>query len=178
MKFLRTEVKIFLVLYSMSVIAFFLIFAVGMALVYEHRIFSTRITVEFITNFVYSMSSYLLATATFSFLAHRLLRNTRAEIRIFVFAYGLSFITFFVTMFFLIPIYYGHVPFLWIDLSFLMDPYSSYQFSLFMLFLGILSLPPTVFFIVIYEIYRLTMKLTRRRNLSQEKKTKDDKKKT
>jgi len=149
---------------------FFVIFAVGMALVYEHRVFSTRITVEFFVNFVYSMSFYFALTAAFSFLAWRLLKSARAEIKIFMLTYGISFITLYVTSM-LVRIYWGH------SLAFIFFPSDVLSFFFYMLFLGIFSLPPAVFLVLLFEIDRLKIKLAERRKFSREKTAKENEEK-
>jgi hypothetical protein len=152
MRFPRAQARIFFAGYFLSVIAFLIIFAVGMALVYEHRLISSRITVDFLINFVYSMGLYFVLTAAFSFLTYRLLLTARTEIRIFILTYGISLITLYVTSM-LVRIYWGH------SLIFILFQGDAYSLLLYMSLLGVLSSAPAVFSVLVYEIYRLASKL-------------------
>jgi hypothetical protein len=91
MKFLRTEVRIFLVAFLLSLAAFLIMFAVGMPLVYEYRLISFRLSLSYVLNFLYVMSLYFVLAGGLSVLLYRFVKSMRAEAKIFVIMFVTAF---------------------------------------------------------------------------------------
>lgn len=88
MKFMRTEIKIFLVAFCLSLIAFFVTFAVGLPLVFEHSFVSSRLSPWYIVNFFYSMSLYFFLSAVLAVLIYLFVKPMQVEAKIFIITFS------------------------------------------------------------------------------------------
>lgn len=91
MKLFRTEVRVFLVTFLLSLAAFFIMFAVGMPLVYEYRLISFRFSMPYALNFLYAMSLYFVLAGALSVLLYRFVKSMRAEVKIFISVFVTAF---------------------------------------------------------------------------------------
>ena len=154
MRFLTTEVKVFLLAISLTVVVLSFIFAVPLPLYNEHGLVSSRFYAWYVTNFFYSMSLYFVFTALFYVLIYCLTKPLRNEVKVFA-------ITFF-TVFWGVPgflltnsAYWGNVGHpLWVIFI-----WNQWWMPAEMLGIALLSLMPAGFSVLVYEIYRMAGKL-------------------
>jgi len=84
-------VRVFLVTFLLSLAAFFIMFAVGMPLVYEHRLISFRLSLSYVLNFLYDMSLYFVLAGALSVFLYRFVKSMRVEVKIFISVFVTAF---------------------------------------------------------------------------------------
>jgi hypothetical protein len=132
-------------------------FAVGLPLIFEQRMLSSRLSSWYVTNFLSGMVVYFFVTAILSVLVYLFVKNRRAEIRIFAITLLVVFLgTLGVSG--TISSYYGNQidPFWLITwLTGFGQSRAGYFLFFFVLFLLLVSLLISGILIVSYNAYRI-----------------------
>jgi len=150
------ETKIFVSMFLVVFISAFLGVFLLMPLFYGHPFFDfARLGNQISALFAFFLvsSSFIASISVVSYKVHRM-KLVRVEGTIFLFTFCVAFITLNALIFVFIPTYWGHT----IRLTFPRDARDSYFFSLYMLFFVLLSLPPAVFSVFVYEVHKLARK--------------------
>ena len=80
----RTEVRIFLITFFLSLFAFLLMFVVALPLIFEQRLLSSRFSSSYVFNFFYGMILYFFAIGMLSALVYIFVRNMNLETKVFI----------------------------------------------------------------------------------------------
>jgi hypothetical protein len=132
-------------------------FAVGLPLVFEQRLLSSRLSSWYVTNFLSGMVIYFFVTAILAVFVYLFVKNTRVEIRIFAITLFVVFLGF-LGLSGTVSSYYGNQtnPFWlitwWAGFG---QARAGYFLSFYVLFLSLVSVLISGILIVSYKAYRI-----------------------